>query len=236
MPVNRVDAPRHVPTSAGAVSPGWSVALLVSSGLVFAAYPLLRPYSDETTLDGAAAMSSGAWIAAHVCGMAALILLPMGLLGAWESVRGTSGAGTARAAALTCLLGCGLALPYYGAETFGLHAIGTLAAQTSDRDVLELAELTRQGPVPMTMFVVALLLLAACGVLTAVALARSGGRAPRWAGVPFAAALVLFGPQFFAAPALRIAHGVLFAAGCVLLAYAFRRAASSDGVLSPARW
>ena len=43
---------------------------------------------------------------------------------------------------------------------------------------------------------------------------------PRWGGTAFAAGFALYLPQFFAAPELRIAHGVLVAAGCVLLAAA----------------
>lgn len=37
--------------------------------------------------------------------------------------------------------------------------------------------------------------------------------------------MVLFLPQFFLSPALRIAHGVLLGVGCVLLAVAVRRTA-----------
>jgi hypothetical protein len=37
-------------------------------------------------------------------------------------------------------------------------------------------------------------------------------------GVVFAAGAVLYLPQFFADPALRIAHGVLLAIGCLVLA------------------
>jgi hypothetical protein len=48
-------------------------------------------------------------------------------------------------------------------------------------------------------------------------------RVPRWAGIPFAVAFALYLPQFFGPPALRIAHGVLVALGCVLLAAVMRR-------------
>jgi hypothetical protein len=51
---------------------------------------------------------------------------------------------------------------------------------------------------------------------------------PRWTGLPFALAFALYLPQFFGPPALRIAHGVLVAAGCLLLAIAVRRSGVLD--------
>jgi hypothetical protein len=46
----------------------------------------------------------------------------------------------------------------------------------------------------------------------------------------FAAAMVLYLPQFFADPAVRIAHGVLLAIGCVMLAFRVKeRATASAG-------
>lgn len=67
------------------------------------------------------------------------------------------------------------------------------------------------------MFAAGLAGLAAGAVLAAVAIRRSGVL-PRWSGVPLAAGMVLFLPQFFGSPALRIAHGVLVAVGCIAVA------------------
>jgi hypothetical protein len=67
------------------------------------------------------------------------------------------------------------------------------------------------------------------GVLAAVAVARSTG-VPRWGGAVFATGFALYLPQFFATPELRIAHGVLVAVGCLLLA-----AATPRTTISPAR-
>ena len=47
----------------------------------------------------------------------------------------------------------------------------------------------------------------------------------RLSGLAFAAGFVLFLPQFYATPTLRIAHGVLVAVGCVVLAVEMRRSA-----------
>jgi hypothetical protein len=40
------------------------------AGVFFVLYPAIRPYSDETSLQGAAAFASTAWIVAHVLAMA----------------------------------------------------------------------------------------------------------------------------------------------------------------------
>ena len=52
----------------------WLVA-----GLGFAAYPAVRPYADETTYAGLAAMASDAWLLAHLLGVLAFAALPIGL-------------------------------------------------------------------------------------------------------------------------------------------------------------
>lgn len=57
-----------------------AVALAVA-GILFVLYPALRPYTDETTLDGARAFTSTAWVASHVMGMLGFIGLAIGLLG-----------------------------------------------------------------------------------------------------------------------------------------------------------
>jgi len=54
-------------------------------------------------------------------------------------------------------------------------------------------------------------------VPTAVAVARSGVL-PRLRGVLYSLGLVLFLPQFYTPPAVRIVHGVLLGLGAVWLA------------------
>jgi hypothetical protein len=73
-----------------------------------------------------------------------------------------------------------------------------------------------QDAIQVTVLVAGLAAFAVAGVLAAVAVLRSGVL-PRWGGTAFAAGFALYLPQFFAAPELRIAHGVLIATGCVLL-------------------
>jgi hypothetical protein len=105
-----------------------------------------------------------------------------------------------------------MVLPYYGAEAFALHALGL---RSSGEALAAAADAVRNGPVQLAVFGVGLLLFAVSAVLVALR-----GRA---LALPFAVAMVLFLPQFFLPPALRIAHGVLLGVGCVLLAIAVRR-------------
>ena len=47
---------------------------LAIAGALFVVYPALRPFSDETSLQGAAAFASTAWIVAHMLAMVGFIL------------------------------------------------------------------------------------------------------------------------------------------------------------------
>jgi Zinc-binding dehydrogenase len=53
---------------------------LAIAGVLFVLYPAIRPYSDEASLQGAAAFASGAWIVAHVLAMLGFVLVALGLL------------------------------------------------------------------------------------------------------------------------------------------------------------
>jgi hypothetical protein len=168
------------------------------AGVLFLLYPALRPWEDESTTAGAsAAMSSPAWVIAHLCAMVGFILVAVALLPLH------------RRAAVVFWIGAGLTLPYYGAEDFGLHAIAGQA------NLLDLAESVRYNPVAMTMFGLGLLSMAAGAIMVAV----------RYRTVPailFAVGFGLFLPQFFGPPVLRIVHGVLLAVGCMWLAWRAR--------------
>jgi hypothetical protein len=198
------------------------------AGILFVLYPAVRPWHDESTVDGAvAAMSSPAWVASHLFAMIGFILVPLGLL-ALHGVLARPNAG-ARAerlmgvAVITTWIGAGLTLPYYGAEDFGLNAIARRAAEGRALDVLDLADAVRYGPVAATTFAIGLLALGVGAVLAAVAVRRSGVMA-RHAAVPFALGFALFIPQFYTPPAVRIAHGVLVGAGLAWLAWELWRA------------
>lgn len=209
---------------------------LAAAGVLFLAYPLVRPYHDESTVAGATkSMGSNAWVAAHLFAMIGFVLLPLGLLALSAAVGRTRAAGLSLAAMVAMWIGAGLVLPYYGSEDFGLHAIAGPHGNPSN--VVDLVNAVRNQPVALTTFGTGLVVLAIGAVLAAVAIWRSGVL-PRWAGVPFGVAFVLFLPQFYAPSSVRIAHGVLMLVGFALLAGALWRSAARLGetaTATPAR-
>jgi len=173
--------------------------------VLFLLYPVLRPWTDETTTAGAhEAMSSTAWVVAHFLAMVGFVLVPLALLGLRDTIGLTPTA--------VMWVGAGLTLPYYGAEDFGLHA-----AATNGTNLLAVTEATRYNLVAITIFGLGLVTLAVGAVLVAVALWRSDSR---YAAAVFAAGFVLFLPQFFTPAPVRIAHGVLMLVGLGWLAFA----------------
>jgi hypothetical protein len=198
-------------------------AALAAAGVLFLLYPAVRPWEDESTLDGAIkAMSSGAWVAAHLFAMIGFILIPLGLLAVHGAVSRTGAERLGFTALVTAWIGVGLVLPYYGAEDFGLHAIAQKAKEGQVQDLLDLVDAVRFGPAQATLFAVGLLLVAVGAVLVAIAVWRSGVL-PRSSGILFGVGFALFFPQFFTPAAVRIAHGVLVAAGSIWLAVALWR-------------
>lgn len=199
-------------------------AAIAVIGLLFLLYAALRPWHDETTLTGAtAAMGSNLWVLSHTLAMVGFVALPLVPLAVHAALRDDpTAAGPARAAIAAIWIGAGLTLPYYGAETFGLHALGSSVAAGDRIDLLALADAVRYDPVAVTTFGVGLIAVAVGAVLTALAVWRSTVL-PRLAAVPFAVAFALFLPQFFTPAPIRIAHGVLVAVGCLSLSIALRR-------------
>lgn len=170
------------------------------AGAFFLLYPVLRPYSDETTVEGLRVMGTSAWVAAHLFAVGGFLLVSLGLLALTRS----------RAAAVT-LTGAVLTSVYYGAETFGLHAIGLRAAVSPDPVLLEVVDAVRFQPAAITIFAVGLVVLAVGAVMAAVELRSK-------LAIPYALGFVLFLPQFFTAPPVRMAHGLLLLVGCWLVA------------------
>lgn len=207
---------------------------LAAAGALFFAYPALRPWHDEGTIAGAtASMSSTAWVAAHFFAMLGFILVPLGLLALRSVLAPTRAEPLALTAAVLAWIGSGLVLPYYGAEDFGLHGIAGSAGAGSD--LLSVADAVRFQPLAATMFGAGLILLAAAAIMAAIAVWRSEVL-PRASAILFAVGMALFLPQFFGPAATRIAHGVLLAAGLVILAAALWASAGRRGaaVTSPA--
>ena len=193
-----------------------SASSLVISGILFVLYPALRPFSDETSLEGAAAFASTEWLVAHMLAIVAFTLLPLGLFGLHNSLHGTAVNSLTFWALVLCLLGIGLTLPFYGGESFGLHAIGQEAIKQQSAELISLANTVRSGA-GLVMFLIGLLLLSISTILFAIAIWKSG-KYPKWCGIPLASGICLFIPQFFVGQPLRVAHGLLVAFGCIWIA------------------
>lgn len=125
----------------------------------------------------------------------------------------------ARWAQVLAVVGAGLTLPYYGAEVFGLHAVGTTSLERGDADLFTtLTDGVRWGP-GIWFIVTGLVLLAAAGLLAASAAWASLTASARRARVPLAVGLVLYLPQFTGPQWVRVVHGALMALGCAFLAW-----------------
>lgn len=191
------------------------------AGLVFLIYPALRPFSDETTLRGAAAFGSTAWIVSHSFAIAGFILIVLGLFGMFLRLQHTPAERPALIALVLGWIGAGLTLPFYGAEVFGLHAIGQRALKENNGALVSLADAVRGEP-GIWFILVGLVLLGVGVIVEAFAIWRSGTLI-RWFGIPLAVGFALFIPQFEAPQALRVAHGLLITIGCLLIAWTLMR-------------
>ncbi len=193
-------------------------AALALAGVFFLLYPAIRPFSDEASLAGARAFASPSWIVAHTLGILGFVLLALGAFGLQQRLQDTPLGRRATRALLLVWVGVGLTLPYYGAEVFGLHAVGQEALVRNDVPLLKTLVHSIRWTVGIWFIVIGLLLLAAAAVMLATAVWQSGVF-HRWSGVPLAAALVLYIPQFSGPQSLRVAHGVLMLVGCAWLAW-----------------
>lgn len=205
-------------TSTSALRTRLPALALVIAGVFFVLYPAIRPFSDEVTLQGATAFASPAWLLAHSLAMVGFILLTLGLLGVYGLLRETTAGGLGLTALVVTWIGVGFTLPYYGAETFALYAVGQEAIKLHNADLyVTLTNAIRYG-VGVWFFGVGLLALAVGPILFAVAIWRSR-MLDKWSGIPLAAGFALFIPQFFTPQPVRVAHGLLVMVGCLVLAW-----------------
>ncbi|MFC0449082.1 hypothetical protein [Rhodococcus jostii] len=200
-----------------------AAALFALAGALFVVYPVARPYAAGGAPDGGAEFASPWWLVAHLSAVGGFIAFGLALVALSGRLRGTGGERAAVVAVATSWIGIGLTLPYYGAETFALHALG--GSGLDEDAVTTLAESVRMGAAQATLFAAGLLLLAAGACAAAVAITRSGLFA-RWAGIPMALGFALFIPQFYVDAPLRIAHGVLIGSGCAVVALGVLRSQS----------
>ncbi|MFB9660944.1 hypothetical protein ACFQS3_15670 [Glycomyces mayteni] len=200
------------------------------AGVLFVVYEAVAPRADQTTLEGAASWASAGWSIAHVSAIVGLILIPLGYGALRGFLEGTKNEKTAFLAATIGYIGSGLTISYYGAEVYGLKAIGERAVADGDATLTEVGDAFRYDATAMTVFAIGLALIAVAGVLAAVAVWRSGVLS-KWSGVPFAVLMVTYLPQFFLPQSGRIAWGALVTVSALWLAAELWRASSK----APAR-
>jgi hypothetical protein len=193
---------------------------LVLAGIFFLLYPALRPFSDtgsETSLQAAEAFASPYWVLAHMLAVGGFILVALSLLSLHTILQKAAVERLVSVALVVTWIGAGFTLPYFGAEIFGLHAIGQEAIRQNSVAIMPLVHNIRYGPA-IYVFAVGLILLAVGPILVGIAVWRSGSLS-RWSGSLFALGFALYIPQFFGTQPIRVAHGLLMTIGCIWLAW-----------------
>ncbi|KRF13954.1 hypothetical protein ASG90_14195 [Nocardioides sp. Soil797] len=195
---------------------GTTIAL-ATSGLAFIAYPALRPWGEETGAAGAATFDSTAWPIAHTLGMVGFVALAFALRSAAADLPWQWSGQPVRRAESRMWVAVALLLPYYGAEAYGLHAVGGYAVQQGDPGVIDVADSFRFAPLPMTVFALGLLTLVLVGGRLAHGMWRTGTLG-RTGGLLTGLGLATYLPQFFLGAELRIMHGVVLGVGLLIIA------------------
>ncbi len=193
---------------------------LLLSGIFFLLFPVVRPFFDETTLSGAQQFASERWLVAHSLGIFGFIFLQLGFFGLYLLFRGTRSEKYAFASIVIIIVGAGLTLPFFGAETFSLQVVGRAAVTINDASLIPLINQIRFGPGLLFIFS-GLILVIISTIIIAVA-AWVSGIMPKWAGIPLAVGFLFFLPLLQGDPSfqwMRIADGFLIMLGCFLLAY-----------------
>src|SRR5712692_3880573 len=99
----------------------WGALALGLSGLLFATFPLVRPFYDDLARDptGAAqTISSLRWVVAHLMLIVALVLLPFGLLTVFAELTSNNARRLGFVGMVVGIAGAGLYLPVGGVEAF----------------------------------------------------------------------------------------------------------------------
>lgn len=191
-------------------------AMLAIAGLLFVIYPALRPFSDESSLEGAAAFASSEWLLSHIIAIFGFILLPLGLWGLQMLLEDSQAKRLMFQSFVLAMFGTGLILPFYGAEVFGLYAIGQEALRLQNAELMNIANDVRFG-FGFIMIVIGLLMLAISLIMAAISIWRTGILS-KTSGIPLALGMLLYLPQYMATQPLRVTHGAIMTLGCVWLA------------------
>lgn len=179
-------------------------------------YPVLRPWSPEADPH---TFAQARWPVSHALGMAGFVALAVGLRAlAADEPPGWSGQPVRRAESRAWLAVAGL-LPYYGAEAFGLAAVGANALAYPGVDAAGIAADFRYAPLPVTVFALGLIALALVGGRLIHGFWRMGTQL-RTGGLLAGVGLLSYLPQFFGGMPVRIGHALVLGLGLALLATA----------------
>ena len=181
------------------LSPQTTRILLVFSGLALFGYLALRPWAGGDT---ASAWASPLWPISHLLAVAGFV--GYAALGALR---------TGRLGRLFAGVAVAMLLPYYGAEAFALHALGTVAPDQA----ATVAQALRYGPLPLLTFALGWLALGSLAILMARTFSLST-LAGRVALITHTAAMLAWLPVFFLPPTGRIAHAVVVLISALVLA------------------
>lgn len=206
---------------------------LALAGILFLVYETVAPRTDQDTLDGAASWTSAGWAVGHLSAVIGLILIPLGWAALRNHLADTRVERLAYLAATLGSIGSALSISYYGAEVYGLRAIGARAVADGDASLTQIGADFRMSLIAATVFAIGLALLAVAAILAAVAIWQSG-MLQRWSALPLAAAMVLYLPHFWLPHAMRIGWGALVTVGAVWIAVELWRAAARTPELQAA--
>jgi hypothetical protein len=187
------------------------------AGLLFALFPLLRPFGDDPSGGSeavAATLASDVWVGSHLVLAFGFLLLNFGVMALYAHLSATGVERLAFASLIVTLMGATLLVGAASLEGVALNALGKLALR-GEADVLAGMSAVRGGPAGV-LFLGGLLALALGGVLFAIAIWRSAAL-PRWAGVALGIGFVLFLP--FLPQPIRIVDGILIGIGAIGLAW-----------------
>jgi hypothetical protein len=201
-----------------------TAAYLVIAGVFFVLFPVVRPFFDESSIQGAQEFASDQWVIAHSLGIGGFILLSLGFLGLYLHLRGTQIELWALRGFVLCLVGTGLTLPFFGAEAFGLQVIGSAAVNQNNAALIPLVNQVRFGP--GIAFIVGGLLCVAAAAIVMAAVVWNSQALPKWSGIPLAAGFAVYIPQLQGDPSfqiIRIGVGFLILIGCCWLAWGIVR-------------
>jgi hypothetical protein len=199
------------------LGPRLGALALGSSALLFAAFPLVRPFfrldvfSPTLAATASGPLASPAWVTAHLALLLAFALLPFGVLSVASAL--ADGGPRTRRGTIGALTGVALVMPAVGVETFAMPVIGQLYLDGVAGVAPALARIYRG---PMTLVMLAGLLLLSAGAIELAWVAWRSTALPRWGAVVLAAGLTLWLPLL--PRPVRVVDGVLIGLGGMWLA------------------